>query len=251
MGIMEPIETELAVAIDAVDFHWSGSPGTDEREFCFENMNFELATREKVFLFGESGSGKSTLLGLIAGTLLPSNSGNIRILGNDFTNLSASRRDSFRAEHMGVIFQMFNLIPYLSAIENIILPLNFASERRKRAGNSATLHRQKGLELMEGLGLSSKALAGRKPSELSVGQQQRVAAARALIGEPELIIADEPTSALDRNHQQEFVDLLFGLVERSGSTLLMVSHDETLAGRFDRMVSMEDISPEVLKGNGR
>ena len=245
---MTSSQSNLAVALDGVNFHWDSDFESGGNTFHFRNMRFEVREKERIFLFGESGSGKSTLLGLIAGTLVPNNAGRIEILGTAFSGLSASGRDAFRAEHMGVIFQMFNLIPYLSAIENILLPLSFAPQRRQRAGDTKRKRLEKACELLEGLGLPADKFAGRKPSELSVGQQQRIAAARALVGDPELIIADEPTSSLDRNRQQEFVDLLFGLVERSGSTLILVSHDKTLADRFDRTVSMEQIAPNTAIG---
>lgn len=191
---------------------------------------------ETVLLLGESGSGKSTLLSLVCGTMLP-DTGQVRIAGEDLTTLSGGARDRFRAEQIGVIFQQFNLLPFGTVIDNILLPLRFAPERRKRVGNA----RATAVTLCTALGLPGEILAQRA-NTLSVGQQQRVAVARALIGQPPLIIADEPTSALDADSQAVFLDLLFQQTAANKASLLMVSHDPRLAERFDRVVRMEDIA---------
>lgn len=202
--------------------------------------SFDIAPRERVFLIGPSGSGKSTFLSLLCGIAVP-NAGDIRIKGTSLTSIPGSKRDRFRADHLGIIFQMFNLVPYLSCIENVLLPLGFAPERQKRAGGkegSAAEARR----LMGRLGLDPAIYADKPASRMSVGQQQRIAAARALIGRPDLIVADEPTSSLDRDTQLAFVSLLQEEVAASGSALLMVSHDVSLAPMFDRVVSLRDIS---------
>lgn len=190
---------------------------------------------ETVLLLGESGSGKSTLLSLICGTIT-ADSGRVRVADTDLSSLSAGRRDRFRAETIGMIFQQFNLLPFGSVLDNILLPLRFAPKRRAGVGDAraAAHHLCKALGLPDDL--SSKA------STLSVGQQQRVAVARALIGSPPVVIADEPTSALDETTQSAFLDLLFDQVRNQGTTLLMVSHDPRLGTRFDRVVAMEDIA---------
>lgn len=180
------------------------------------------------------------MLSLIAGIVAPQ-SGRIAILGTDIASLSAAQRDHFRAEHLGVIFQMFNLLPYGTVVDNVLLSLSFAKGRRERAGGPAG-ERQEAMRLLSRLGLEEKLIAGRSASSLSVGQQQRVAAARALIGRPDLVIADEPTSALDRNRQIAFLDLLFGELDAAGAALMMVSHDETLASRFDRVADLTEIA---------
>ena len=191
---------------------------------------------ECVLLLGESGSGKSTLLSLISGTIVP-DQGSVNIAGTDIAGLSGGARDRFRAEQIGVIFQQFNLLPFGSVIDNILLPLRFAPVRRRRAGNAAA----EAASLCTALGLPGD--VGRaKANALSVGQQQRVAVARALIGHPPLIIADEPTSALDAGSQAAFLDLLFAQTEARETSLLMVSHDRRLGDRFDRMIDMEDIA---------
>ncbi len=198
--------------------------------------NFTVDKGETVLLLGESGSGKSTLLSLICGTILP-HKGTVRVAGTDITMLSGGARDRFRAEQIGVIFQQFNLLPFGTVADNILLPLRFAPDRRKRAGDAKAA----AAALCEQLGLPADVFAA-KANALSVGQQQRVAVARALIGRPPLIIADEPTSALDANSQIAFLDLLFQQASANDTSLLMVSHDPRLAERFDRVVRMEDIA---------
>ncbi len=225
-----------------VTFRWPGRSG-----FGMTVDRFTLAPREKLLLIGPSGSGKSTLLSLIAGIVAPQ-SGRIAILGTDIARLSAAQRDRFRAEHLGVIFQMFNLLPYGTVVDNVLLSLSFAKERRKRAGGQ-TGERGEATRLLSRLGLEEKLISGRSAASLSVGQQQRVAAARALIGRPDLVIADEPTSALDRNRQIAFLDLLFGELDAAGAALMMVSHDETLASRFDRVADLTGIA-RILGSDG-
>ena len=190
-----------------------------------------------MLLLGASGSGKSTLLSLICGIVAPA-SGRIAVDGTDVAALSAPARDRFRAERFGIIFQQFNLLPYMTPLDNVLLGLRFAPARRARAGDA----RAAALGLGAALGLDAPAMAGRPAAALSVGQQQRVAVARALIGSPPVIVADEPTSALDAGAQAAFLDLLFARCADAGSTLLMVSHDERLAPRFDRAVAMADVA---------
>jgi putative ABC transport system ATP-binding protein len=192
---------------------------------------------EKIFLHGPSGSGKSTLLELLAGVLVPS-SGSISLIGQKLEGLSAAQRDAFRADHIGYIFQSFNLIPYLSAEENITLPLYLSTQKRSKV--SATTEKSETLKLTSELGVDQ--LLGKTVSELSVGQQQRVAVARALMGSPEIILADEPTSALDHDHREKFIKLLFAVAAKHNSTIIFVSHDKTLESIFDRSVSLAVIN---------
>jgi putative ABC transport system ATP-binding protein len=194
----------------------------------------DVAAGAAVFLHGPSGCGKSTLLGLLAGVLLPQ-AGSVSVLGTDWARLGASRRDAARADHVGYIFQQFNLLPYLSVIDNVRLPCRFSAQRAQRAPDGAAQHLLQRVELPE-------ALWTKPAAELSVGQQQRVAAARALIGAPELVIADEPTSALDAPLRDSFMALLLGATRDSGSTLVFVSHDERLAERFDARLSLPAIN---------
>lgn len=197
---------------------------------------FSVYGRERLFLRGASGSGKSTLLALIGGLVRP-DAGQIRFGDTDLTGLSGPKRDRFRADHLGVIFQQFNLLPWLDVRANVLLPCRFSRQRAKRAGNP----HEAAERLLTAMDLDP-ALWSRRADALSVGQQQRVAAARALIGKPELILADEPTSALDADRRQAFLDLLFEQADAAASALLFVSHDRELARRFDRTVDLEDIN---------
>ncbi|MGI9425913.1 MAG: ATP-binding cassette domain-containing protein [Hyphomicrobiaceae bacterium] len=218
------------VVLSGVSFAWPGP-----QKFSISIDAFSLSAGSRTLLIGPSGSGKSTLLSLLSGILIPDR-GRIVILGTDMTKLSNAARDRFRAEHIGVIFQMFNLLPYGSAVDNVVLPLSFATERRRRAALEGDLAAA-AKRVLGDLGIDGALLNG-SAAALSVGQQQRVATARALIGAPELIIADEPTSALDKYHQERFLDLLFRQVDDAGATLLMVSHDESLGSRFDKVVEL-------------
>lgn len=219
-----------------------------ENAFRLELDGLELAKGEKLFLAGASGSGKSTLLGLICGTLVPEK-GEIHILGTEISALSSSARDRVRADHFGIIFQMFNLLPYLSILDNVLLPLSFSKLRKAAAEQKSGDATAEAHRLLAALGVDVKQFGRQTTSELSVGQQQRVAAARAFIGSPEIIIADEPTSSLDEGRQEKFMQLLFEEAEKTGASLIMVSHDKRLAKRFDRVLALEDlcrISPEAV-----
>lgn len=193
----------------------------------------DIESGEKVFLYGPSGHGKSTLLNLTAG-VLKANSGTVEVLGKDLTKLNQSQRDHLRGEKIGYIFQIFNLIPYLTVKENIILPCLINKKR-----SSADFHKQ-AEELIDSLGLREQ--IDKKVTDLSIGQQQRVAAARALIGNPEMIIADEPTSALDEKNTNEFMKLLMKVWEKQKFTLIFVSHDERLKSYFSRSISLPEIN---------
>lgn len=203
---------------------------------------FTVGKGERVFLQGSSGSGKTTLLSLLGGVVVP-DSGRIVIDDIELSGIRSAGRDQFRVDHLGFIFQMFNLIPYLSPVQNVLLPCKFSKAREARASSehSATIE---AVRLLSQLGLEGKIV--RQPSSaLSVGQQQRVAAARALIGSPGLIIADEPTSALDADARVNFLHLLFEECNRTGATVLFVSHDSALGEQFDRTVNLADINQAV------
>jgi putative ABC transport system ATP-binding protein len=222
-----------AIELQAVEFSWKGQ----ERLLDVERLTIERG--ERVFLKGPSGSGKSTLLGLIGGVLTPL-SGTVSLLGTSLSSLDASGRDRFRGEHLGFIFQMFNLIPYLTVRENVLLPLQFSAARRRRLADLAP--GTEVLRLLEALGLQRQGLLDRQVTQLSIGQQQRVAAARALIGRPEILVADEPTSALDADTRAGFLRLLMNECRAFETTLLFVSHDSSLSGLFDRALAMSDIN---------
>ena len=207
--------------------------------FRLEIGSFAVRPRESVLVMGPSGSGKSTLLSLACGVVSPER-GAITAAGTTITALRGAALDRFRAEHFGIVFQMFNLLPYGSIVDNVLLPLRFARARRRRASRDGEPARE-AQRLLVRLGLDP-AFHRRSASKLSVGQQQRVAVARALIGSPDIVIADEPTSALDRDHRHAFLDLLFEETGRAGATLVMVSHDTTMAPRFERTVELGDLA---------
>jgi len=201
----------------------------------------QVVRGERVFLRGPSGSGKSTLLSLLAGVIRPQR-GTIRVLGRSIGMLSSAQRDRFRADHVGLIFQMFNLIPYLSVIENVSLPCSFSQRRRAHALRAGLSVQREAVRLLEHLDMAGARMLRRPVTRLSVGQQQRVAVARALIGAPELIMADEPTSSLDADLRAAFIDLLFQECARERSALVFVSHDASLAPLFDRTIEFTQLN---------
>lgn len=215
------------VEIQNLKFSW------DNKSYLLNIPSFEMKAGDRVFIYGPSGSGKSTFLNLIAGVLNYSQ-GSVRILGTDLKSMSPAQRDVFRGHHMGFIFQQFNLIPYLNVQDNIELPLKFSNTRKSKIQNL----KEEVVRLCKSLGIEG--LLDRMPSQLSVGQQQRVAAVRALIGSPEIIIADEPTSALDQNFRDQFLELL--LKEASQSGVLFVSHDRTLEKHFTKTLNIQNFA---------
>ncbi|MBU0500569.1 MAG: ABC transporter ATP-binding protein [Gammaproteobacteria bacterium] len=229
MGAEPPV-----VDIRDLEYTWRGAAGP-----ILRIARLYLAPAERMFVKGPSGSGKSTLLGLVAGVNVPC-SGTVRVLDRSLGSMGGSTRDQFRADHMGVIFQQFNLLPYLSVIENVLLPCRFSRRRLENAsarGDALTEAKR----LLEHLDIGPD-LLHQRASDLSVGQQQRVAAARALIGGPELVIADEPTSSLDADRRSAFVKLLFRECGETGSALMFVSHDDALEPLFDRSVHLDEIN---------
>ena len=190
-----------------------------------------------MFIQGASGSGKSTLLGLLGGVLVPQ-AGTVRVLGTDLAALSGRARDRFRVDHIGFIFQQFNLIPYLSVLDNVLLPCRLSARRASALRRPLVAEAE---HLLAELDLD-RALWSRRAAALSVGQQQRAAAARALIGTPELVIADEPASALDAARQAGFLKLLRAQCAASRATLIFVSHDERLARHFTRSIALESLN---------
>jgi len=196
--------------------------------------DLEVHAGEKIAVVGPSGSGKSTLLNLITG-VLPLQTGSIQLKEFTYEQLSARNLDIVRADHIGVIFQSLNLIPYLTALDNAQLGLQFSRRRRSQVSDTRTVISELAIQL----GLSAD-LLGQKPSELSIGQQQRVAAIRALIGNPELIIADEPTSALDPHATQLFMDQLSSSIDPETQAVIVVSHNPSIIPLFDRVISIGD-----------
>lgn len=248
------------IAVSKVKFTWPSNTHA-----TIDIDEFTLKKGEHLFIKGPSGCGKSTLLSLLTGINI-ADQGQISILGQSLAQLSASQRDRFRADHIGYIFQQFNLLPYLSVLENVCLPCHFSPLRKQQAlvdvthddvhyakmANSQTHNKSdlipinkqlttRAYQLLERLHLPST-LFERPIVELSIGQQQRVAAARALIGRPALIIADEPTSALDFDNRISFIELLMELADQANSSLVFVSHDSSLEKRFSRSINLPKLN---------
>lgn len=191
------------------------------------DLSLDLARGDSLAIVGSSGSGKSTLLGLLAGLDLPSG-GEIVLLGHTLGNLDEDQRARVRAAHVGFVFQSFQLLDSLNALENVMLPLEL--DGRKDAG-------QRARELLERVGLGQRLT--HYPRQLSGGEQQRVAIARAFAAEPDMLFADEPTGNLDTHTGERISDLLFELNRERGTTLVLVTHDERLAHRCQRQIRLE------------
>jgi len=205
-------------------------------DFRLSVKEFQMQAGERVFLYGPSGSGKSTFLNLISGLMAPS-SGHLHVLHLDMTAASAAARDKFRSQHIGCIFQQFNLIPYLSAEENILIS-SWNSSLRWRSQTFSS-PRDEAAFLAQRLDVAQ--VLHQTTATLSVGQQQRVAAARAFMGAPSLLIADEPTSALDAQRQGDFIDLLVELSNEFKMALLFVSHNQALSSHFQRQIDFQSM----------
>ena len=223
-----------ALRLRQLRFAWPGAA----QDCLALDAELALAPGENLFLRGPSGCGKSTLLSLAAGVLLP-RAGSAALLGKDWAALSAGARDRWRADHLGYIFQQFNLLPYLSVLDNVRLPCRLSARRAARAGPDA-------VETLLARAELPRSTWQRPASQLSVGQQQRVAAVRALIGAPAVVIADEPSSALDEALRESFMDLLLGECARVGSALLFVSHDSRLAARFERVLDLPSLNRAAM-----
>jgi len=222
-----------AIKISNLQYLWPGS-----NDLTIDIPALQVDRKGSVFLQGASGSGKSTLLSLLAGTLKASG-GTLQVLGTDFNSLSPRQRDRFRAEHIGIVFQQFNLIPFLTVLGNLKLASRFVNQ-----SGEATEHRAR--ELLESLRLDP-AILERRADRLSVGQQQRVAIARAFINEPEILLADEPTSALDAEARDLFMNLLMSVREATDCTLIFASHDSSLARFFDSKLVLSEVNRSVKK----
>ncbi|RTZ14280.1 ABC transporter ATP-binding protein [Vibrio aquaticus] len=220
------------VELNQLQFTWPGNPSP-----TLDIASLNVKQGEHLFIKGPSGCGKSTLLGLLTGINTPT-AGTVTVLGTDLATLSASQRDKFRANNIGYIFQQFNLLPYLSVIENVTLPCQFAKQRKQQVVGDLNSQARK---LLKKLRLP-ESLLNKPVTELSIGQQQRVAAARALIGQPKIVIADEPTSSLDFDNRTAFIELLLEQVNQANSTLLFVSHDPTLESLFDRTINLQQLN---------
>ncbi len=234
---------QALVELNGIRFAWApGEPPLIELE------QLSIIAGERLFISGASGSGKSTLLSLIGGVVLPQ-AGAINILGQDLVPMSTAARDRFRADHLGIVFQQFNLVSYLTILENVLLPCRFSSKRRERIASARSTPTREAKRLLAHLELDLSSLGSRAVNTLSIGQQQRVAVARALIGSPEVIIADEPTSALDETSSRRFIDLLLAESLAHGTAVIFVSHDLRLADQFDRHIRFEQaMTPAGVAG---
>ncbi len=230
--------SQSVVTFDNLQFRWPRSSRP-----VLDIAHLDIKAGEHLFIQGPSGSGKTTLLNLLTGINQP-DQGNLNILGQDLCTMTSIQRDRFRADHLGVIFQQFNLLPFLGIMDNVILPCRFSRHRLSKAGDLETTARQ----LLDELQIPGE-LISRDVMDLSVGQQQRVAAARALIGNPEIVIADEPTSALDTANRDSFINLLFTRATEHGSTLIFVSHDEHLSTHFSHCINLTDINSILMESS--
>lgn len=226
----------LAINIEQLRFRWP-----NQTNDLLNIPSLQVAYGEHLFIQGSSGSGKSTLLNLMAGVLSP-HEGKIELLGQNLNSLSNGQKDRFRSDHLGIIFQQFNLLPYLNGVQNIELALNISKKRIQReqlATANKNAVEERIFSLLDALGLHAKT-AMQTANQLSIGQQQRIAVARALIGCPEILIADEPTSALDSDTRDRFIEQLFHAAEKSQTTVVFVSHDQQLKSHFHRQIKLAD-----------
>ena len=220
------------IDIRGLAFNYGTSGGDGKSAFGLRIDTFNVPAGASAALVGPSGSGKTTLLSLIAGTLRPS-SGSITVNDQIISGFSDRALGAFRIHNIGQVFQTFELLDYLSVIENVMLPWFITGEGR------ANEIRDRATELLGNVGLSSKARS--RPDELSQGERQRVAVCRAILNQPSILLADEPTGNLDHQNKQNVVDLLREQARTHDSTLLMVTHDESLLSRFDLVLDIRNI----------
>lgn len=206
-----------------------------ERVPVLDIDHFALAAGEQCALEGHSGAGKSTLLNVIAGIMRP-DAGSVSVDGHDITRFDEASRDRIRADKIGLVFQQFNLLPGFTALENVLVAMSFASARADR---------RRAVELLAAVGLADR--LDHKPAQLSVGQQQRVAVARALANRPLAVLADEPTASIDTARQRQVIDLLRDSCRDQGSALLVVTHDPAVAAQFPRRLRLEDFNRAAVR----
>lgn len=218
------------IALDAVRFGYGAHAVLDIPQL-------HIAAGSSVLLRGASGSGKSTLLGLLAG-VLKVQQGSVQVAGHALHALGGAARDRFRADQLGVVFQQFNLLPFLSVHDNVALGVRFSRARSARVQGGLTAEIARLLQALQ----LDPAVMQRRAGTLSVGQQQRVAVARALIGRPAVLLADEPTSALDREAANAFLQLMTAQCQAAGTTAVVVSHDDGLLALFDQVLDLQAIN---------
>jgi putative ABC transport system ATP-binding protein len=218
---------QLPLIIQAQDlFYEISSNDSDIR--ILQGLNLEIAAQEQVAIIGSSGSGKSTLLSLLAGLDMPTK-GNVQIQGSAFSQLDEDGRAMVRSQYMGFVFQSFQLLPSLTAVENVMLPLQLKNQADAR---------ERSLEALTKVGLGHR--LQHYPKQLSGGEQQRVAIARAFATQPLILFADEPTGNLDNATGQMIIELLFKMNTDAGTTLVLVTHDDHLANRCHRQLRLEN-----------
>jgi putative ABC transport system ATP-binding protein len=217
-------DTTVVLAAEGLGKQVSSPEGTLA---ILSDVTLSIRRGETVAIIGASGAGKSTLLALLAGLDEPT-VGRTLLAGNDLTQLDEDGRAAVRAGHVGFVFQSFHLVPSLTALENVMLPLELAGRRDARDAAK---------EVLAGVGLAAR--VGHYPRQLSGGEQQRVAIARAFVGKPDVLFADEPTGNLDAATGEKIIDLLFGLNKATQTTLVLVTHDRQLAARCDRIIQLE------------
>lgn len=218
--------TQPLIHIQDLEFSYSDKP-------FLKISDWKLQAQDKIFLIGPSGSGKTTFLEIISG-ILQAQKGHYLFEGVDITQVSALQRDEMRKQSMSLIFQNFNLVPYLNVEENILLPFWLGYKQEKPSDQLKSEISQ----MLSQMGLSG--FEKRKVTELSQGQQQRVAAVRAFIKKPKLLLADEPTSALDTEHRQAFLESLFKMSDQNKTALIFVSHDHSLEKLFHKTCDIRD-----------
>ena len=220
----------MTIQLKDIRYTYPDTPG----KLILNINSWKVAAGEQVFVHGPSGGGKSTLLNLLSG-MLQADTGEVSVMGQRLDKISSRQRDRFRADHIGYIFQQFNLIPYLDAIDNIKLAHQFAKE------NTSSSLEDEIKSLLSSFYIDPA--DWQKPvAKLSIGQQQRIAIARAMVNKPELLIADEPTSSLDQDNRDNFMKELMAMVSEHNTTLLFVSHDMSLAKHFNRVDALADIN---------
>lgn len=220
----------MSIHLNNVLFSYADAPSKP----VLDIQSWSAPSQAHVFIHGPSGCGKSTLLNLLSGMLAPSR-GAISILEQRLDKMTQRQRDQFRVNHIGYVFQQFNLIPYLNAIENVQLASHFSKHGKKTSVLQDTQQLLSQLNILPS--------DWQKPAAaLSIGQQQRVAIARALINKPEILIADEPTSSLDQHNRDNFMSLLMSLANEHGITLVLVSHDLSLSHHFNQVDALSEIN---------